>query len=232
MKNLIIIDSFFSKEMNPLEQQIFNDRIKDDSTFAKDVAFYIQAKTVISNNNTDSINIPQYRLPNKYNFSVFTKVASIAAVVLMVFGLVKYQIKNTAKALAETYLDKNWSTISAQMSANKDELSVGIELYNDKKYKESLFIFEKLEKTNNKALTYKGIAEFKLNKINESLRTFKQLESKTDLYANPGQFYQALILLKRANKNDQIVAKNLLQKIVSNHQEGELLAKKILRKLD
>lgn len=232
MQNLTYIDSYFSKavkDLSELETHAFEEKIKNDVHFAKDVAFYIQAKTTIAEN---SSYIPEFKLPNKYNFQVLQKASSIAAILTIALGLIIYRFKNTSNAIVDNYINENWTSISNTMSSNKNELNTGIELFNQKKYHESLAIFEKLAQSNTKAQTYKGIALFKLEKIDQALETFETLASNKNLYANPGNLYQAIILLKRAKGNDEDNAKKILEKIIAKHQEGDKLAKEILQKLN
>jgi FimV-like protein len=50
------------------------------------------------------------------------------------------------------------------------------------------------------------------------------------LYSNPGQFYKALALLLRNESGDKDQAKELLQKVIDEDQEGSKMAQEWLEK--
>jgi tetratricopeptide (TPR) repeat protein len=119
------------------------------------------------------------------------------------------------------------------MSSRADSMQTGVRLYNEGRFSESLLQFEKIIQSDTgsyDAEKYAGIVCLQLGKYDEAIGWFVKLENNTHLYINYGKFYHALTLLERGQKNDNVLAKQLLQQIVDQGLEGKENAAKWLEK--
>jgi tetratricopeptide (TPR) repeat protein len=120
------------------------------------------------------------------------------------------------------------------MSSRADSMQMGLKLYNEGKFPEALQQFETIiqsDTANFTAKKYAGIVSLRLREYDKALLYFKQLETYTDLYANPALFYQALTLMERNRTDDAAKAKQLLEQVVQNDLEGKEVAEEWLKKL-
>lgn len=116
------------------------------------------------------------------------------------------------------------------MDGNADSLQMGLRLFNEEKLNEAQKIFEGIlqRKSNeSEATKYAGITALKLQQYNKAIQYFQALSQQTNLYSNPGKFYEGLALMKQ-NKADRNKAKKILNEVIINNLEGNEEAKKII----
>ena len=119
------------------------------------------------------------------------------------------------------------------MGNREDSLQKGLRLYNDGMHREAMNLFESLVRMDTTfidAKKYAGIAALRLEEYENALHYFSLLASDTQLYANPGKFYQALTLLKRNRPGDKEAARQLLQAVVNEDLERSKEAEDWLKK--
>jgi len=230
MQNLEYIDDYFKSKLKPEETTLFEKRIKDDPTFAEEVAFYCNAIQAI---NDELISDKKKRFRELYRqhsgvapvrtmsvrrWRPAMAVAAILACVIAGWFLFSSPDSNS-RQLADNYIENNLNELDVTMGSVQN----GLDLYNKGKFKEAQQEFEQvISKDPSKvdATTYAGIVSLRLNEYDKALTYFRRLESMS-LYSNPSKFYQALTLMKRNQPDDKQQAKLLLQEVVHNNLQGK-----------
>ncbi|MEY4524948.1 MAG: hypothetical protein RIR57_318, partial [Bacteroidota bacterium] len=127
-------------------------------------------------------------------------------------------------------LKTSLKNLPVKMDGNADSLQMGLRLFNEQKLNEAQKIFEAiLQRKNNdsEATKYAGITALKLQQYDKAIQYFQALSQQTNLYSNPGKFYEALALMKQ-NKVDRKKAKEILNEVIINNLEGNEEAKRII----
>ncbi len=75
-----------------------------------------------------------------------------------------------------------------------------------------------------------GIVSLRMENYDQALGYFEWLAEQKGYYDNPGEFYQALTLMKRNLPGDEQKAKILLQDVVEKNLSGKEEAQKWLEK--
>jgi tetratricopeptide (TPR) repeat protein len=240
MDNLDYIESYFTNEPAVSQVREFEKRIESDPAFAEDVAFYLSARMVskdisesekklrfkeLYQNRTTSI-APIRKL--SYYF------AAAAAIAGIVFGTYIYMKPVSTRQLADSYIKENLQTLGVTMSSHSDSLQNGLRFYNDGKSAEALAMFEKIAETDTssfEAKKYAGLSALRLKDYTKALSYFEQMEMYTGRFSNPSLLYQALTRMERNQAGDAVKVRELLQKIVTEKQEGNDFAAECLRKI-
>ena len=241
MESLEYIDNYFKGQLAGDELARFETRIKEEPAFAEEVAFYVSAlhaATEISAEDRKNRFLEIYRqettakpISTVRRLWPWLAAAVVAGVVAGMFIFIRPASK--PQQLADIYIREHLQTLGVTMSSRADNMQTGLLLYNDGKFSESLQQFEKVIQSDTgsyDAEKYAGIVCLKLGKYDQAIGWFEKLENNTHLYINYGKFYHALTLLKRGQKNDNVLAKQLLQQIVEQGLEGKENAAKWLEK--
>jgi len=107
-------------------------------------------------------------------------------------------------------------------------------LYNSGKYAEAMVMLtDMLKEKKDDAETVKlaGIVSLRMENYDQALGYFKWLAEQKGYYDNPGEFYQALTLMKRNLPGDKPKAKTLLQDVVKQNLTGKEPARDGLKDL-
>ena len=132
--------------------------------------------------------------------------------------------------MADVYIQEHFENLPVKMDGNADSLQMGLRLFNEKKLNEAQKIFEGIlqRKSNeSEATKYAGITALKLQQYNKSIQYFQALSQQTNLYSNPGEFYEGLALMKQ-NTTDGKKIKEILNEVIIDNLEGNEEAKKII----
>ncbi len=196
--NLEYIDDYFTDLMTESEKVIFNNRIKDDDNFAKEVAHYLQAKQLKNFERKQHFYELNKSLNKKSSLSIIKGIGSIAAAAILIFGLWTLFLKHeqTPQAYAQKYINEKLIFIDTDMSASQDTLSNAVELYNQKKYQAALDELELSGLNNPLVLEYVGLCNLQLGNYKLASDTFKVLAENQEIIQNKGLFYQAISLIK------------------------------------
>ena len=127
----------------------------------------------------------------------------------------------------------HYGNLSQTMDASHDSLQTGIAAYNNKDYKKALVYFVGVEKNdaqNSDAKTYAGLAYLQSADYDNAINEFDELSNMKELFSNPGDFLKAISLLQRNKPGDKEVAKKLLQKVVTEKEEGNEKAAEWLKR--
>jgi tetratricopeptide (TPR) repeat protein len=222
MEKVAYIDSYFRGELSPEESLSFDQQIKDDPSFAAEVAFYCSTLQVMKDEVTAE---KKQRFRELYartkqppaiikRWRPFMAAAAILAALLI--GWYLYMQPPPLQDVADRYIKETFETVSVRMAVTEDSLDMAKRLYNEKKLPESLVVFEKLSRSDSasdEAKKMAGIVSMRLKQYDKAIKYFTSLEQLT-LYDNPGKLYHALALIKRNQPGDKENAKQLLQQVV------------------
>lgn len=245
MDTLLYIDNYFSGEPSPALREEFEGKIASDPLFAEEVAFYLSTKQVIAE--TEIKNDHFKETYNQYKLStnsltgkpviqrkLWPVLSAAAILTAVIVGWFLFMKSVSPSTLADEYINQNFQTLGVTMGAHEDSMQTGLRLYNDGKLKEALTIFENIirqDSSSFQAKKFAGIVSLQSADYDKAILYFSQLGKYTQLYANPGLFYQALTLLKRNRAGDKQEAKKLLKLVAENNLEGKDVALMWLAKL-
>jgi tetratricopeptide (TPR) repeat protein len=240
MDNLEYIESYFTNEPDPNRTHEFEERLKSDPAFAEEVAFYVSAQDVSreASRIVKKEHFKEIYQKNQVTRSVpFRKLVNyiaVAAVVAgLIFGTYTFFKPVSPQQLAGQYEKEHLQILPVTMSGHSDSLQTGLRLYNDGKLSEAQSMFEKIIQSDTAHFTakkYAGITALRLKEYEKALSYFEQMEIYSGLYSNPALILQAVTLMERNQPGDAVKAKQLLQKIVANDQDGKEFAQEWLKK--
>jgi tetratricopeptide (TPR) repeat protein len=251
MDNTDYIESYFTNELVPDQAREFEKRIESDPGFAEEVAFYLSALTVsrevgqtekkehfkkLYQENSTAYQIPVRNISTKYPFRKLAYyITAAAAIVGIVFGTYIFTGFASPQQLASQYEKDHLQTLDVTMGGQMDSIQTGRNIYNSGKPAEALLYFEKIihsDSSNSTAKKYAGLSALKLKEYDKALAWFKELETYSQDFANPGLLYEALTLMDRDQPGDKAKAKLLLHQIINNDLEGKETAQKWLKKMN
>jgi tetratricopeptide (TPR) repeat protein len=162
-------------------------------------------------------------------------ISSIAASLLLIFFIYNkyFGSEMDMQQIALSYFNSDLERIGQTMGSNQDSLQLGISFYNQKEYSKAVQVFENMivsDPSNSEAIKNLGLSYLGLEEYDNALAQFEKLSQMEQLYSNPGHFYKALALLLRNESGDKNQAKELLQKVIDEDQEGSKNAKDWLEK--
>jgi tetratricopeptide (TPR) repeat protein len=243
MNDLELIENYVNGQLSADERARFETALRTDPAVADALAFYVLAKQAAKNEaraerlaELDALR----RQPAKGLLSVPMQWAAAASVVLVI-GLGWYFLRDStsgggnATELADAYVTENFNQLSTTMGGEADSLKTGVGLFNENKLTEAEAIFESVlerQPTNDRALKYTGIVALRQGNYDEAIDRFHRLSERTDLFSNPGAFYEALARIKRSGPMDKSQAKKLLEEVINKNLEGKGEAEKLLKTLD
>ncbi|RYZ29328.1 MAG: tetratricopeptide repeat protein [Chitinophagaceae bacterium] len=242
MDNLAYIDDYFQGTLLPEEKNGFEKRLREDESFAEEVAFYLSAKKLVLQKLQEEKKArfkELYKSGNSQPAVVRSMnrtwlYAAAAVMILLVAGVLYFMQPSSVQQLADTYIDQNFNTLSVTMGSSEDSLQNGLGLYNEGRLTEAAQLFERISQAdpaNYTANMYMGITYLRLNQYDKAINYFTQLQADTTLRSNPGKLYLAITHLKRSMPGDTEEAKRLLQDVASQNLEGKETAEKWLQKL-
>lgn len=208
--NLEYIDDYFAELLPESEREIFNNRIKSDDEFAKEVALYLQVKKLGLLEKKKQFQELNKSLNKQSSLLVVKGLGSIAAAAILIIGLWTLFFNNTQtpQEYAQNYINEKLITLDTDMSASQDSQSKAVEFYNQKKYLEALSQLKDIQSP--QALEYRGLCYLQLKQFDLALESFKKLSENNDILQNKGYFYQSLVLIEMGNITE---AKTILDTI-------------------
>lgn len=235
--SLSYIDQFFKGSMNAEELKAFEKRIKEDPAFAEELSFYISSVQVLRDEVAEEKKErfrAIWRKKKQSSVAIFKYAAAAALLAIVATAIFLLIPSPSPEKIAGKYIDNNLMTLGVLMGNRQDSMQRAIQLYNDGKLEEARVKFEQLianDSSDHKAREYAGIVYLRMENFDKALEHFKILAGNTRLYANPGNFYISLTLLKRNAAGDVEQAKTLLQQIVKNGDMNRNAAQKMLKQL-
>ena len=232
------IEKYLNNELSLSERQVFENQLSTDEVLAKEFAFY-------ANTHTASKQLANGKRREEFDhlrkeisirpirkFKPMIWVSGLAASVILALGFWWFSQTATSNAeiLADTYIQKHFENLPVKMDGNSDSLQMGLRLFNEKKLNDAQKIFENIlqrKNGNSEATKYAGITALKLQNYDKAIQYFQTLSRQTNLYSNPGKFYEALALMKQ-DKAERKQAKKILNEVIVNNLEGNEEAKKFI----
>jgi len=242
MESMEFIDDYFEKKLSIDESSRFEQKLKEDTAFASEVAFYLSAKQVAKKEADDDKkkwfseiynNNKAARRDQKPVINLWRYAAAAAIIVGIVWSVFIWVKPVSTEQLAKSYIQENLQTLAVTMSSREDSLQAALRLYNESKYADALNQFESIiqsDSSNYTAVEYAGISALQLKQFDKALHWFTQLENQAGLFSNPGKFYHALTLMKRNEPGDKDKSYQLLKEVVKNDLTGKEEAEKWLKK--
>jgi len=248
---LTYIDDFFRGTPGPDEKKEFEKRLQEDPAFAEEVAFYVATINVLKEDahadrrerfrNFRSVapaedveeDIKVKPMRNSRRLS-WMYAAAASMLILLTVGWWVFGNRETPQEMCDNYINKEFKELrGTTMGGTQDSLQLALDLYNSKgKPNEALQIFLDLDAkdstVNSELKKNIGIVYLKLGDYDKALEYFKQLKDINGLRYNPGEFLQAITLLKRNQSGDAELAKKYLQHVDEVNLGGSDEAKKIL----
>lgn len=225
------IEKYFNNEMGISERQDFENRLATDAELAENTAFYLNtivaAKTLANEKRKAEFETLRKEISSRpvHKIKPVTWLVGIAASVLLVVGF--WWINQTSalntEEFANTYIYEHFENLPVKMDANTDSLQMGLRLFNEQKLREAQIVFDNIlhEKNNDsEAIKYAGITALRLGEYDKALEHFHSLSKQTNLFSNPGKFYEAITLMKRKPVNKKEI-EDLLQEVIDNNLEGK-----------
>lgn len=237
------IDQYFNGELSAPEKAAFEEKCESDPRFAEDVAFYIQVRSGLKHElheekkklfheeyvRLSAQQIAKTQSPVRKLFPYFA--AAAAACIILFIGWQFFFKTASSEAIADQYINENLQELSIQMGNTRDSLEKGVAAYNDKNYKLAESIFTVLASNNAEARKYLGMTYLVTGDYNKAINQFETLAKNTELYANPGLFYQAVSLMKRNAYGDKAHAKKLLEEVIQKDLPGKKESEEWIKKL-
>ena len=242
MNSLEYIDDYFKGLLTDAQKEEFEQRIHSDPSFAEELAFYINAQSLLKDELTEEKK-DRFKELYRQNKPLTTRtnpvrrlwpylVAASILVVIVAAWLILSGPTGSDK-LADRYIDTQLQNLPVKMSSVQDSLQKAIALYNQGQLPQALTLFQQLLQQDSgkvQARTYAGIVYLRLQEYDKALGYFEQLGSDTSLYSNPALFYQSLTLMKRNHPGDSQKARQLLQLVVDRDLDKKEEAQQLLLK--
>ena len=238
------IESYFTQVLSSEERKNFEARIEQDSLFAKEVAFYLTARSAardvlmeekqsaFADIDVATTKMVKTAPVRRILTSKWLPYAAAACLVLIIALYFIFQSPTPAQ-LAANYIHNTYNHLSLTMDASRDSMQLGMAAYNNQQYTVALSYFKGIADNypnNSTAKKFAGLSYLQLKDYDNSLELFRSLAAMKGLFSNEGDFLEAITLLQRNAPGDKERAKMLLQKVVSENEDGSEEAKEWLEK--
>jgi tetratricopeptide (TPR) repeat protein len=215
-----------------IEKEMIQHEISSGNEIAlKNTLSVLNAKYILSGN-TEFIH-QNTTAVKKLNIKKWLPYAMAASIIIA--AALFFLIKPSVHGLAEDYIAQNLATLSLTMAgSNTDTLQAGISAYNNKEYQKAQLLFTRYSTNHpesSDAKKYEGLAFLSLGQYDAALDSFDKLANMQGLFSNPGNFLEAVTLMKRNTEGDKEQAKQLLEKVVKEKTEGSDQAEEWLGKM-
>jgi len=260
MEDDILIDNYLKGLLSQEEKQAFQERLASDARFREQFDLEHKLFNALNEDSwsyieSESSDVDEYKnllegddmmalkkTLSETNEAINSKTSSnrrnifmylAAASVVLFLGFQFFfnqDMSNQELYNAYVGLDDLPSFVSRSDVPNS--LSKAQELFEARKYKDAINLFESAQNGNNnlaQILIYKGLAYTELEELDEAQFTFDELINSNLLDAEKGYWYKALLYLKA----DQVEeAKTILKKIVAKNLHNKSKAEELLDTLN
>ncbi len=239
MDNNYLIEKHLQNKLSSDEKLVFENLLKKDANFKKEVVFHSNLKKAIkqedATNFRNFISNLEENVDIKNSKKPFFKWFAAASVVILLglsYLLIPKQAVST-NVLFATYFEpyRNVVTPIVRGTNDQDEKTLAFIAYEKGEYKTAVFLFSKLytETKEPYYLFYKANALLKLERAKEAIPLLlHHLKTKDTLTAKTN-WYLALAYLKTKEKQK---AKTRLKKVISTNAYHHKEAKELLKKID
>jgi tetratricopeptide (TPR) repeat protein len=238
------IDQYFSGGLSAAEKQGFQDRLQNDEAFAGEVSFYLSSLAVAREAGHQEKKQRLIGLYENKDVRAEGKVTgmrwlrpAMAVAALLILGFLTWTMfmkPPSPVRLADRYIREQFGQLGVEMGNTANPLQEAKKLYNEGKFPEAESVLENILKGkpgDAEAIKLAGIVSLRMENYDKALGYFRWLAEQQGLYANPGEFYRAVTLMKRNLPGDQQKARVLLQEVVDKGLSGKEEAERWLKRL-
>lgn len=225
------ISDYFNLELSEKEMLLFEERMKDDSSFAKKVKVYKESVEIVDKidpNSEEKLRQEKWRNSIKENRRTkivqLQRFIGIAASLLIAFTLINYLFSNDS----DSQIEKAWNkrvgldfVLRSTMDSVTLSVSEALFEYENKDYKKVLNTLKKYDSTSypySDVLILRALAYYKLK---DSQKALRYLDTLSSFRPNVSKWYRGLIYLE----NDEIEKATLYLNIPNNPQKEITLKK-------
>lgn len=238
--DLETIENYLDGQLSADERMRFETTLRTDPALADALAFYALAKhtaKVDARAQRQAELDALRRTPTRSSWTAPMRWVAAASVVLLL-GLGWNFLRDTtgspdATQLADAYITRNFDQLSTTMGGGSaDSLTLGIGLYNDKKFAEAEAVFQDVltrQPDNDRALKFAGLVALRRGNYDQAIERFHRLSQIQNLISNPGPFLEALAHIKHERPIDKERAKKLLERVISENLVGREEAEELIK---
>lgn len=257
----ILIERFLRNELSEEEKNQFLKRVHNDEVFKKQYVFEKQLSESLNEddwsyaNNFESKEVEEYaelfkekeiqqlkEVIQKANaeykvrkkgriIKLISAIASVGLIFIMLNVFLKSAVDTSKLYLENIQLIELPSFATRGNEITGLDLAKAESLFKEKRYKESLVVFDKVfisENDNSSVFIYKAIAHTELNQYREGELVLNELINSDLIDAEKGYWYKSLLFVK---SNQLKKAKATLNIIVNNSYYNTNKAKELLEQL-
>lgn len=242
------IESYLDGELQGEELELFENKMKSDSEFAREVKLhreineflrnkfdYIQKREqlekiyeeVILKKGKPEITIIKNTRTNKINwyYRIAAGIALLIGVSAILFFILR-PLKNDRLFAQYFKVYEASVTVRGANVHNKTPFEHAMEAYEDNDFETSYKLFDELcitEKEDTANFFFKGISAMKIEKFSNAVISFNVVLNSTSLYKDEAEWYLALCYLKMSEINKSV---ELLKRIVTeetHHRDDAVL---------
>jgi Tfp pilus assembly protein PilF len=239
MDTISYIEDYFNHRLTEEDRKQFEERLKSDEPFAKEVKEHALLINALDETKADKLLLRFNELEDelnkvkskKFNLSVYVRWAASIALIAVLSFLV-YLSNNHAKEdlfLAYYTAYPNVESPVSRSEANQQDVWL---FYEQGNFAEASKLFNRNITKNKEDLTswfYLGICELEQNKIREAENALKNVIAQKDSkYFEQATWYMALCYLKAQEKDK---TKRELERIINTNSSYSAQAKELLKRL-
>lgn len=243
METLEYIDAYFQKTLTDDERRNFETRCAEEEAFAREVAVYVSARTMLSEElfqkktqewnegeeGRETASVVPIKKITSYKWIRY----AAAACLVLALATYLFEKPRSTQWVANNYITTHYTSLSQTMGTGEDSMELAKAAFNNKEYDKALALLGEIQKShpqNSEALKYTGIVYLVTDRYDKALAAFETLSKTEGLFSNPGMFLKAITLMKRDSKSDKMQAKAILEQVVEQNLEGSQEAKDWLKK--
>lgn len=226
-----IIIKYFSHQLEPDEQKLFDQWMKEDEDFSDQVKFEKSVQEALKRNERaelksflKGIDIPQ----EKKNFRRIAIAASFVGIVLISTFSVYYFSEKSSSNIYSEYFQPYPNEVAPIVRGQNINTPItdALEAYEKEDYNLSAKLFENISE--DYALLYGGISNLEIGQSQKAIDQLKSLSLQNSNYQDAAEWYLALAYLKNKDKQKAI---EMLEIIANKGNQFSKQAEKILEKL-
>lgn len=220
MDKEVLIQKYLQGTLSDAEEQLFQEYIKNDPSFADDIPFYEGLNYAFAKADYDKTKAQLHTFYKEEKRSLWRKWA-IAATVLLLFGLGSVFYFNTIHSSERLYAQyfepyKNVVQPMVRGEVVKTTKELAFKAYDEGNYKTAVVHLDALLETKPEAILalYKANAQLQINETEAAIVTLESQVQKTDTIYAEAQWYLALSYLKL---DDKVMAKKYLNILLTTN---------------
>lgn len=240
MDKNILIEKHLQNNLSSKERLVFDELLKEDSTFKKEVTFQLDLKKVATHVDADNFKNLIATLENKNSSKTTSKRPFIkwmaAASVILLVGL-SYMLMPQQKMSNDTIFTSYFTPYQNVVAPivrgenNQDGKTAAFLAYEKEDYELAVTLFTELYTDTKEPfyLFYKANALLKLERVEEAVPLLIDHLKTKGVLTQKTNWYLALAYLKL---NETEKAKELLEKIITNNSYHNKKANELLEKME